>query len=156
MILITPSDRFAIFGATGMAGSAISRALYRSCYYQQLKPSRQELDLLNPMAVQQWFGEHQPSVVVLTAAKVGGIHANATYPADLLENLKIQTRNRNSLVQGFGVCYSLAVAASTSDNQSRGGTTLGRWSHNEWYASQDLWDQVAKHCVYNTDLMRSA
>ena len=92
MILITPSDRFAIFGATGMAGSAISRALYRSGYYQQLKPSRQELDLLNPMAVQQWFGEHQPSVVVLTAAKVGGIHANATYPADfLLENLKIQT-----------------------------------------------------------------
>ena len=75
-----------------MAGSAISRALYRSGYYQQLKPSRQELDLLNPMAVQQWFGEHQPSVVVLTAAKVGGIHANATYPADfLLENLKIQT-----------------------------------------------------------------
>ena len=92
MILVTPSDRFAIFGATGMAGSAISRALYRSGYYQQLKPSRQELDLLNPMAVQQWFGEHQPSVVVLTAAKVGGIHANATYPADfLLENLKIQT-----------------------------------------------------------------
>ena len=92
MILITPSDRFAIFGATGMVGSAISRALYRSGYYQQLKPSRQELDLLNPMAVQQWFGEHQPSVVVLTAAKVGGIHANATYPADfLLENLKIQT-----------------------------------------------------------------
>ena len=92
MILITPSDRFAIFGATGMVGSAISRALYRSGYYQQLKPSRQELDLLNPMAVQQWFGEYQPSVVVLTAAKVGGIHANATYPADfLLENLKIQT-----------------------------------------------------------------
>ena len=70
MILITPSDRFAIFGATGMVGSAISRALYRSGYYQQLKPSRQELDLLNPMAVQQWFGEHHPSVVVLTAAKV--------------------------------------------------------------------------------------
>ena len=40
----------------------------------------------------QWFSQYQPSVVVLAAAKVGGIHANATYPADfLLENLKIQT-----------------------------------------------------------------
>ena len=44
------------------------------------------------MAVQQWFSEHQPNVVVLAAAKVGGIHANNTYPAEfLLENLKIQS-----------------------------------------------------------------
>jgi len=92
MSLITSSDRFAIFGARGMAGSAISRALERSSYYQQLKPSRQDLDLLDPLAVQQWFAEEQPTVVVLAAAKVGGIHANVTYPADfLLQNLKIQT-----------------------------------------------------------------
>jgi GDP-L-fucose synthase len=90
--LITPSDRIAIFGARGMAGSAISRALNRAGYHQQLTPSRQDVDLLDPQAVQQWFSEHQPSVVVLAAAKVGGIHANNTYPADfLLENLKIQT-----------------------------------------------------------------
>ena len=75
-----------------MAGSAISRALDRSGYQQQLKPSRQDLDLLDPVAVQQWFSEHQPDVVVLAAAKVGGIHANNTYPVDfLLQNLKIQT-----------------------------------------------------------------
>ncbi|MCP9881512.1 GDP-L-fucose synthase [Cyanobium sp. Alchichica 3B3-8F6] len=44
-----------------------------------------------PQAVQRWFAEHRPEVVVLAAAKVGGIHANATYPADLLlDNLKIQ------------------------------------------------------------------
>ena len=92
MSLITTSDRFAIFGARGMAGSAISRALERAGYLQQLKPSRQELDLLDPLAVQQWFSENRPTVVVLAAAKVGGIHANNTYPADfLLENLKIQT-----------------------------------------------------------------
>ena len=92
MSLITSSDRFAIFGARGMAGSAISRALGRAGYQQQLKPSRQELDLLDSVAVQNWFAEHQPTVVVLAAAKVGGIHANDTYPADfLLENLKIQT-----------------------------------------------------------------
>ena len=92
MTLITPNDRFAIFGARGMAGSAISRALDRAGYNQQLKPSRADLDLLDPLAVQQWFAEHHPMVVVLAAAKVGGIHANATYQADfLLENLKIQT-----------------------------------------------------------------
>ena len=92
MTLITPSDRFAIFGARGMAGSAISRALTRAGYHQQLTPSRAELDLLDPQAVQRWFAEHQPSVVVLAAAKVGGIQANNSYPADfLLENLKIQT-----------------------------------------------------------------
>ena len=92
MSLITANDRIAIFGARGMAGSAISRALDRFGYQKQLKPSRDELDLLDLLAVQQWFSEHQPDVVVLAAAKVGGIYANATYPADfLLENLKIQT-----------------------------------------------------------------
>ncbi|MEB3259477.1 MAG: NAD-dependent epimerase/dehydratase family protein, partial [Cyanobacteriota bacterium] len=92
MTLITSSDRFAIFGGRGMAGSAVSRALHRTGYNQQLIPSRQELDLLNLLAVQSWFAEHQPNVVVLAAAKVGGIHANSIYPADfLLENLKIQT-----------------------------------------------------------------
>ena len=76
MSLITTSARFAIFGACGMAGSAISRAMGRAGYIHQLKPTRQELDLLDPDAVQQWFAEHQPNVVVLAAAKVGGIHAN--------------------------------------------------------------------------------
>ena len=92
MTLISSSDSFAIFGGRGMAGSAISRALERAGYKLQLKPSRAELDLLDPLAVQQWFAKHQPTVVVLAAAKVGGIHANNTYPANfLLENLKIQT-----------------------------------------------------------------
>ncbi len=92
MRIIDSNDRFAIFGARGMAGSAICRALDRAGYQQQLKPLRQELDLLDPVAVQRWFAEHQPTVVVLAAAKVGGIQANNSYPADfLLENLKIQT-----------------------------------------------------------------
>jgi hypothetical protein len=96
--LITPSDRIAIFGARGMAGSAISRALNRAGYHQQLTPSRQDVDLLDPQAVQRWFAKHQPTVVVLAAAKVGGIQANNSYPVDfLLENLKIQTCDRNGL-----------------------------------------------------------
>jgi len=90
--LISPSDRIFVAGHRGMAGGAIGRALQRGGYGQILTASRSELDLLDGPAVERWFAEHQPNVVVLAAAKVGGIHANATYPADfLLENLKIQT-----------------------------------------------------------------
>jgi len=90
--LITPADRIFVAGHRGMAGSAICRALQRAGYQQLLTATRQELDLLDPVAVQSWFAEQQPTVVVLAAAKVGGIHFNDTYPADfLLDNVKIQT-----------------------------------------------------------------
>ncbi len=90
--LITPADRIFLAGHRGMAGRAICRALHRAGYGQILTASRAEFDLLDGAAVERWFVEHQPTVVVLAAAKVGGIHANSSYPADfLLENLKIQT-----------------------------------------------------------------
>ena len=90
--LINQDDRFFVAGHRGMAGSAICRALERSGYQHILKASRDELDLLDANAVHCWFEEYRPTVVVLAAAKVGGIFANKTYPADfLLENLKIQT-----------------------------------------------------------------
>ena len=89
--LITLDDRIFVAGHRGMAGSAVCRALQRAGYSQQLTATRQELDLEDGPAVQRWFAQHQPTVVVLAAAKVGGIHANSTYPADfLLDNLKIQ------------------------------------------------------------------
>jgi GDP-L-fucose synthase len=89
--LITAADRIFVAGHRGMAGSAICRALQRAGYGEILTASRAELDLLDGAAVQRWFAAEQPTAVVLAAAKVGGIHANATYPADfLLENLKIQ------------------------------------------------------------------
>ena len=90
--VINQDDSFFVAGHRGMAGSAICRALKRSGYENLLTASRDELDLLDLQAVQQWFADNKPTVVVLAAAKVGGIHANETYPADfLLENLKIQT-----------------------------------------------------------------
>jgi GDP-L-fucose synthase len=90
--LITPADRIFVAGHRGMAGSAICRALQRAGYHEILTATRQELDLLNPLAVHGWFELMKPDVVVLAAAKVGGIAANNSYPADfLLENLKIQT-----------------------------------------------------------------
>ena len=90
--LIHQDDRFFVAGHRGMAGSAICRALQRSGYETLLTASRDELDLLDLQVVQRWFAKNKPTIVVLAAAKVGGIHANDTYPADfLLENLKIQT-----------------------------------------------------------------
>ena len=81
-----------------MVGSAICRALQENGYGDQAKggalltPNRQELDLLDANAVEAWYEKQKPDVVVLAAAKVGGIYANDTYPADfLLQNLKIQT-----------------------------------------------------------------
>ena len=81
-----------------MAGSAICGALQDKGYGDETKggalltPARQELDLLDAEAVKAWYEQQKPDVVVLAAAKVGGIYANDTYPADfLLENLKIQT-----------------------------------------------------------------
>ena len=90
--LITPDDRIFVAGHRGMAGSAICRALKRAGYSNLLTASRIDLDLEDGPAVQRWFAQHQPTVVVLAAAKVGGIQANNSYPADfLLDNLKIQT-----------------------------------------------------------------
>jgi GDP-L-fucose synthase len=89
--LIQPSDRIFVAGHRGMAGSAICRALQRGGYNNLLTASRQDLDLLDPQAVAHWLADHRPDVVILAAARVGGILANNTYPADfLLENLKIQ------------------------------------------------------------------
>lgn len=96
--LIQESDRFFVAGARGMAGSAICRALRRKGYGDASKsgallaPSRQDLDLLDGAAVKHWYAENNPDVVILAAAKVGGIYANNKFPADfLLENLKIET-----------------------------------------------------------------
>ena len=90
--LITADDRIFVAGHRGMAGSAICRALQGAGYSNLLTASRAELDLLNPLAVHGWFELMKPTVVVLAAAKVGGIEANNNYPADfLLDNLKIQT-----------------------------------------------------------------
>jgi len=80
--LITPADRIFVAGNRGMAGTAICRDLQRAGYTNLLTPSRAELNLEDGPAVQRWFAEHKPTMVVLAAAKVGGIQANNSYPAD--------------------------------------------------------------------------
>ena len=95
---ISLSDKIFIAGGTGMVGSAILRCLKRKGQKinngSLLAPTRGELDLLDKNQVFNWFKNNNPSVVVIAAAKVGGIYANSTRSADvLLENIKIQILN---------------------------------------------------------------
>ena len=92
MNLISSNSKIAVFGSSGMVGSAIVRLLKKSGYSNLLIPKRKDLNLLNFIDVEIWFKKYKPDVVILAAAKVGGIYSNNIYPADfILENLKIQT-----------------------------------------------------------------
>ena len=83
--------RIFVAGHRGMVGSAIVRRLWALGYTQILTAGRDRLDLLDPAAVHAYFAEQRVDQVYLAAAKVGGIHANATYPADFIyQNLMIQ------------------------------------------------------------------
>lgn len=80
-----------IAGHRGLVGGAIKRKLESSGYTNIVVRTHAELDLLNQAAVHQFFQQEQPSYVFLAAAKVGGIYANNTYPADFIyQNLEIQ------------------------------------------------------------------
>jgi GDP-L-fucose synthase len=90
--MVQPSSRIFLAGHQGLVGSALLRVLQRREYTSILTRTRAELDLRDKGAVQRFFQENQPEYVVLAAAKVGGILANATYPADFIrDNLEIQT-----------------------------------------------------------------
>ena len=95
---ISLKEKFFVAGSTGMVGGAVCRSLKKNGYGlvenggEILAPKRNELDLLESEKVKIWFKKNKPSVVILAAAKVGGIYANSSYPADfILENIKIQT-----------------------------------------------------------------
>ena len=94
---ISYQDKFFVAGSSGMVGSAIIRKLKEKGYGNKdyggeiLAPKRSELNLLDLVEVKNWFEFHKPSVVILAAAKVGGIIANSSYPFDfIIENMKIQ------------------------------------------------------------------
>ena len=80
-----------VAGHGGLVGSAIIRALKKAGHTNIITRTRQELDLLDTQAVNTFFATEKPVYVFLAAAKVGGIVANNTYPANFLfENLRIQ------------------------------------------------------------------
>jgi GDP-L-fucose synthase len=89
---VNKDARILVAGSGGLAGSAVVRRLRALGHANLLTPASRELDLRSQPAVEQWFAGARPEVVVLAAARVGGIHANNTQPADFIrDNLQIQT-----------------------------------------------------------------
>ena len=86
------NSRIYVAGHRGLVGSAIYRLLKERGFENLIIRTHSELELMDAVAVQNFFEETKPEFVFLAAAKVGGIHANSTYPADFMrENLLVQT-----------------------------------------------------------------
>ena len=112
------SDRIFIAGSSGMVGRSIFRELKESKYGKKenggaiLTTSSKELDLRKDDDVKRWFAINKPSIVIFSAAKVGGIYANDNNPADfILDNLRIQ----NNVIENswkYGVKRFLFLGSS--------------------------------------------
>lgn len=101
-----------VAGHRGLVGSALMRQLNLGGYSNIVTRTHIELDLTNQLAVADFFQKEKPEYVILAAAKVGGIHANNTYPAEFIqENLAIQT---NVIHQSYlaGVEHLLFLGSS--------------------------------------------
>ena len=97
------SDKIYVAGHRGLVGSAIVRNLEKKGYTNLIYRTHKELDLTSQQAVRDFFAQQRPDVVVLAAAKVGGINANNTAPADFAyENMQIQC-NVIKCCHDFGV-----------------------------------------------------
>ena len=89
---MNPDSPIYVAGHKGLVGSAICRMLKRKGFKNIITRSRSELELLDTILVKNFFKECKPKYVFLAAAKVGGIYANNTFPAEFIrENLMVQT-----------------------------------------------------------------
>jgi len=96
---MTQATKIYVAGHRGMVGSAIVRTLKAQGYYDIVTRTHEELDLTNQSAVEEFFRTEKPDQVYLAAAKVGGIYANNTYPAEFIyQNLMIEA---NVIHQAF-------------------------------------------------------
>ena len=116
--LLSKEDRIFVAGHRGMVGSAILRCLKKNGYFSKDNPgnilyaNREQLNLLDFQSVKKWFTKSKPDVVIIAAAKVGGIIANSKYPYDFLsENLKIQQNLIESSIE-IGVKRLLFLGSS--------------------------------------------
>ena len=91
------TDKIYVAGHSGLVGSAIIRQLKERGFLKLIMRTHKELDLLNQNQVQVFFKKEKPDYVILAAAKVGGIHANNSYPADFIyKNIMIEANVINS------------------------------------------------------------
>ena len=140
MICDLEGKRVWVAGHRGMAGSALVRRLERERCTVLAAP-RDELDLVRQAEVERWMAERRPDVVLVAAARVGGIHANDTRPADFLyDNLMIEanivhaawrSRVGKLLALGSSCIYPREAAQPTVEDQLLDGALEPT---NEWYA----------------------
>ena len=91
------NSKILVAGYTGLVGSALVRQLKKQGYENLLLADIKDLDMTNTNAVDSYFNREKPDYVILAAAKVGGIHANDTYPADFIYiNLMIEANIINA------------------------------------------------------------
>lgn len=138
---MTPDSKVFVAGHRGLVGSAIVRRLQLAGFTQILTRSRSELDLTDKQAVRGFFDAQQPDYVFLAAAKVGGILANDSFPADFIrENLEIQTNVIDSawrasvkklVFLGSSCIYPKFAAQPITEDALLTGTLEPT---NEWYA----------------------
>ena len=114
---INKKNRILIAGSKGMVGNAIYRKFQKRIkeFNNQsilFAPTREEVDFSIFSQVENWFKQNRPNIVIIAAAKVGGIYANKTYPFQfILENLKIQT-NLIEISKNYGVKNLLFLGSS--------------------------------------------
>jgi GDP-L-fucose synthase len=109
---LSKSDKIFVAGHRGMVGSALVRRLAAEGFTHLLKPDPSQLDLMDDFAVLNYFAKERPVIVILAAAKVGGIKANTDNPVEfLLDNLRIQN-NVIRFAHRFGVRKLLFLGSS--------------------------------------------
>jgi GDP-L-fucose synthase len=138
--VLTPGARVYVAGHRGMVGSAIVRRL-NTLGHEPIVRTRAELDLTRQQPVEDFFARERPEVVFFAAAKVGGILANSTYPADFIgENLAIQTNvihsaSRSGVKKLVFLGSSCIYPKLAAQPISEGALLTGPLEPtNEWYA----------------------
>lgn len=106
------SKRIYVAGHAGMVGQAVVRRLNQAGVRNLILRTRQELDLRNQSATQAFFEQQRPDLVIFAAGKVGGIHANNTYPAEFIYDNLIMAANAIDAAYRTGVQRFLYLGSS--------------------------------------------